>query len=253
MLSNTAKSDWMQKILFAILLCYVAVFCSAQIVLDRQVIAPFAMNQCGTFCISSSAGQIETNTYQNEHSVVTSGFEQPVGELSMLVQLKIVYNTCTKFYQAEIISISGCTTIDSITVFWNNLPGSLINNVLPMHTTLDIVANNGCGYHAEYDFNLMDLEKVGCDLIFYNYLSPNGDGDNDNWRIENIELGRYADNTIVFLNRWGMSVWETKGYDNITNSWTGLNSNGEQLPDGTYYYKMNANGFHYSGYVELMR
>ncbi len=243
----------MRRILLFICVIRMAAMCNGQIVLDRQVIAPFAMNQCGNFCISSSAGQVETNTFQSNHSAVTSGFQQPVGVLSINVQLKIVYNTCTKYYQAEIISITGCTSIDSVTVFWNNVQGSLVNNILAAHTTLDVVANNGCGYHTQYDFNLMDLNGVGCDLIFYNYLSPNGDGDNDIWQIENIELSRYADNNVVFLNRWGMTVWETKGYDNESNYWNGLNANGEHLPDGTYYYVMRANGFEFTGYVELMR
>lgn len=77
-------------------------------------------------------------------------------------------------------------------------------------------------------------------LIVYNGLSPNGDGRNDFFYIKGIEL--YPDNTVEIYNRWGVKVFETKGYDNQTSRFDGyshgratFNSN-EKLPVGTYFY-----------------
>ncbi len=73
-------------------------------------------------------------------------------------------------------------------------------------------------------------------------LSPNDDGINDFWLIDNIE--DFPDNTVSIYNRWGVLVWQTTGYDNRSNVFTGkanrLNDLGaDQLPQGTYFFKLD--------------
>jgi len=72
------------------------------------------------------------------------------------------------------------------------------------------------------------------DLFVFNGVSPNGDGNNDTWKIKGIE--RYPENTITIYNRWGDKVREFANYNNTTRSWDGTNENGEPLPNGTYFY-----------------
>jgi gliding motility-associated-like protein len=67
-------------------------------------------------------------------------------------------------------------------------------------------------------------------------FSPNGDGVNDYFVINNIE--QYPHNHIVILNRWGDKVYESTPY---TNGWDGQNYFGlkmgtDPLPIGTYFY-----------------
>ncbi|ATA75490.1 gliding motility-associated C-terminal domain-containing protein [Capnocytophaga sp. H2931] len=78
------------------------------------------------------------------------------------------------------------------------------------------------------------------DVIPHNGISVNGDGLNDYFHIQGIE--RYPNNTVRIYNRWGVKVFETKGYDNVNRVFRAI-SNGrvtieapEKLPQGTYYY-----------------
>lgn len=73
------------------------------------------------------------------------------------------------------------------------------------------------------------LERGG--LFIPTGISPNNDGSNDTWIIRGLDL--FGPHRIEILNRWGNVVWFTENYDQL---WNGVNSNGEPLPDGTYYY-----------------
>lgn len=64
-----------------------------------------------------------------------------------------------------------------------------------------------------------------------NAISPNGDGKNDIWKLEFIDLLNPEAEIKVF-NRWGQTIYESVGYDF---PWDGT-FNGELVPDGTYYY-----------------
>ena len=77
-------------------------------------------------------------------------------------------------------------------------------------------------------------------IVPYNGMSVDGDGKNDSFHIGGIE--RYPNNVVRIYNRWGVKVFETEGYDNVTRVFRGI-SNGrvtieqaDKLPQGTYYY-----------------
>ena len=87
---------------------------------------------------------------------------------------------------------------------------------------------------------LQGVENVE-DIIIYNVMTPNGDGLNDVFMIQNIE--RFPNNTVQIFNRWGVEVYSTKGYNPETgNVFKGFSDGratvrrGERLPTGTYYY-----------------
>lgn len=85
-------------------------------------------------------------------------------------------------------------------------------------------------------------------VIVYNFLSTNGDGLNDFFHIKGID--KYPDNSLEIYNRWGVLVYETKGYNENDRVFTGFSDGratvrrGEGLPTGTYFYvlKYNAGG-----------
>jgi gliding motility-associated-like protein len=76
-------------------------------------------------------------------------------------------------------------------------------------------------------------------------FSPNGDGVNDYWIIKYI--GKFKNSIVTVYSRWGVKVFEQKGYDNYdtSKSWDGKAKNGKDLPSGTYYYViiLNEEGF----------
>jgi gliding motility-associated-like protein len=64
-------------------------------------------------------------------------------------------------------------------------------------------------------------------------FSPNGDGINDEWVIEGLNI-LYPNNQLQIFNRWGAEVLNASPYDN---DWDGRSDgSGEQLPVGTYWY-----------------
>ena len=74
--------------------------------------------------------------------------------------------------------------------------------------------------------NMDDLVKIKAT----NILTPNGDGYNDKWIIENIDF--YPNNEVKIFDKAGRMVYGKKSYDN---SWDGM-LNGMPLAEGTYYY-----------------
>lgn len=73
-------------------------------------------------------------------------------------------------------------------------------------------------------------------LIIPKAFSPNGDGYNDTWEIENN--GLYPDMKIKIFNRWGQKLWESEnGYPH---PWDGR-SNGVRLPIDSYHYTIEIN------------
>lgn len=88
------------------------------------------------------------------------------------------------------------------------------------------------------------------ELVIQEGLSPNMDGINDYWRVSNIDLTN--ENEVMILNRWGNVVWKTTNYQN---DWTGVNQNGEPLPEGTYFYviRIPEEGKVYKGFIMIQR
>lgn len=82
------------------------------------------------------------------------------------------------------------------------------------------------------------------DVVIYNLVTPNGDGKNDYFEIENLH--KFPNNRVEIFNRWGVKVYETNGYDRqgdgSVNVFRGYSDGrvtvdkSQMLPTGTYYY-----------------
>ncbi|MFI5453082.1 gliding motility-associated C-terminal domain-containing protein [Pedobacter sp. UC225_61] len=72
-----------------------------------------------------------------------------------------------------------------------------------------------------------DLKEIIGDVMVPNVITPNGDGKNDVFRIDGLELR--PNNTLSIFNRWGNEVYRSNG--SYKNDW-----NGNGLNEGTYYY-----------------
>ena len=79
------------------------------------------------------------------------------------------------------------------------------------------------------------IVSVAGEIKFPNGISPNGDGANDTWIIDGINL--FPDCVVEIYNRWGELLFQSKGY---TQPWDGRYK-GKELPVGTYYYIINLN------------
>ncbi len=226
---------------------------SAQFVLGRQSMSCFSIRACDELCINSTAGQIDFGTMTNSNTIFTSGFEQSEGSANLYLNIDFKKDECSGFIKASIIQTFGCESADTVYVFWDNTPSALNTQLSGSLHTLRLETNTGCVFEKVYDFQQLNVPVIPCGLVFYNYLSPNGDGENDSWNIGKITSPDFFENEVVILNRWGSEVWSGKNYDNSDVSWSGKGSNGLDLPDGTYFYRVRTLQGEYSGYVELMR
>ena len=97
-------------------------------------------------------------------------------------------------------------------------------------------------------YALVDVE--GYDI--FNSFSPNNDGINDVFKFDEWMMSGID---VVVYNRWGQKVYHWSG---LNESWNGKGYNGEELPEGVYFYYMKATGvdgysFEEEGAVSLFR
>lgn len=86
-----------------------------------------------------------------------------------------------------------------------------------------------------------------------NAITPNDDGKNDVFIIPEISMEpeKYPDNVLVIFNRWGNVVYRANPY---FNDWRGTDKNGNELPQGTYYYQMTLGvGNAYQGDITILK
>lgn len=111
-----------------------------------------------------------------------------------------------------------------------------------------------------YTSTLHIISTISADVTIPNYFSPNGDGINDVWNLDDL-LDRYPNARAVIYNRWGNIVWRSTGpYGRSTsgvNNWSGqLEGSQDNVPDGVYYYLLEIEDEFKTtktGFIEIMR
>ncbi len=102
--------------------------------------------------------------------------------------------------------------------------------------------SNGCD-----SVLVLELSVVDCEFEISNILTPNGDGQNDTWKVSDPTVIDGCN--VIIYNRWGEPVYETADYNN---EWGGTKNN-EVLPDGVYFYSINCDSKEYTGSINLLR
>ncbi|MEQ8476441.1 FG-GAP-like repeat-containing protein [Fulvivirga sp.] len=144
--------------------------------------------------------------------------------------------TVVSITSGAVTSIDGCDLVidyegldfsgtDSIVLSATDPDGNTDQNTLSITVEEEPVVNGG-------------------DLLIYNAISPNGDGANDWWEIVNLT----TPNKIELYNRWGDLVKTLNNYENIEN-----NSQLDDLPVGTYFYKISSPQGEYTGYITIKK
>lgn len=163
-------------------------------------------------------------------SIDSSMFIVSPDELDAVVFIK--NPTCHRFHDGSIeLNVSGGTPPysfvinDSIrySVFFEGLEASAY--------TIQVYDAKNCMLLLE-DLNLTDDPNMNC-IEIPDAFTPNGDGINDIWIIENINL--YPEALIQIFNRWGQELWRAKGLDA---PWSGQYNN-RYVPAGSYVYVVN--------------
>ena len=130
------------------------------------------------------------------------------------------------------------------------------------NVTLHVESNSGCSSEITHT---VVIEQ---DLIFPNVITPNGDGINDVFAIENLNTNineedpdGYRNNRLYIHDRWGKKVYDAKNYDTYAKDGTIYPGNqifdGSGLSDGVYYYSFQYKGkaktVTYNGSLTIIR
>nr|WKN37718.1 choice-of-anchor D domain-containing protein [Tunicatimonas sp. TK19036] len=113
-----------------------------------------------------------------------------------------------------------------------------------------------CDVDGDCSEAVVIIQVEGAGIITYDAFSPDGDGVNDAWEIDNI--ANYVNNRVAIFNRWGNVVWQATNYNNQDVRWAGSSNTGlkigQDLPDGTYFYTIEADDLKKEqGYVVISR
>ncbi|SFT92261.1 conserved repeat domain-containing protein/gliding motility-associated C-terminal domain-containing protein [Algoriphagus locisalis] len=138
-------------------------------------------------------------------------------------------------------------TIDEIS------PGDTLELILELKANEEGLVENFFQVYSDtpdpdYSNNELVFTINQSELRIPNVFTPNGDGINESWRIEQLnEL--FASNQLVVFDRMGKTVFST---DNYQNDWSGTG-----LTRGTYFYELTTidfegNSYQFSGFVTLI-
>jgi gliding motility-associated-like protein len=246
----------MKKLLF-IHLMLVSVLCKAQSISPQVINSAGGGGQVGSSNVEVyyNIGEPIITTVGNANNVITQGFLQPdiVGAFGLSASAFITPNSCADKADgtiAVLASVSGAVNQSDfqISYFWT--PSSYCQSVttcstitgLPAGTYSVLVISHyigGGNVLPDDSVSIASLIVNGstepCQINIYNGLSPNGDGQNDFFAIQNIE--EFPGNHVEIYNRWGQKLADFKPYDNADNSWKGdMKGSGTLAPSGTYFY-----------------
>lgn len=155
------------------------------------------------------------------------------------------YNVKYLWTPSSVCPTNDCSKIDSLK------PGTYSVKV-----AIDYKTNAGV---AKYDTTSLSINirnaTQPCIVKAYSGVSPNGDGNNDYFSIENIK--EYPKNHVSIFNRWGNLLFDVDGYDMTKEGkrWPDVEVL-DQIPSSTYFYIIQLNDGSSSvikGWVELIK
>ena len=161
-------------------------------------------------------------------------------------------------YSVKLINSKGCFYIHHFIVSADHQPKiDLINQT---NSSIEVIASggeppyryyfNGVGQSSNILYNptassyMVQVEsKTGClgepKTVYFvkinNAFSPNGDGLNDTWFIENLD--QMENISLLIVDRYGAKIFESNNKNNLI--WNGKSSSGHPMPTSSYWYMVS--------------
>jgi gliding motility-associated-like protein len=102
-----------------------------------------------------------------------------------------------------------------------------------------VTVNDGCESSAQFT-----VTSTSC--MVQKGISPNSDSANNTFDLTGMGVKK-----LSIINRYGKEVYAKSNY---VNEWNGVDKNGNELPDGTYFYVINKNtGENITGWIYINR
>ncbi len=241
------------KWIISIMSLFSAIQVQAQIQISQEVVGSLGhmTGIQGSHIIGATAGEALISTEHSTKYTLTQGFHQPPMMAAISFTIATAEASCPTSTDgsARIENLTGCRPPYIITWSFGH-EGLEVDRLAPGLYSVGIQAGY-CSFTQE--FEIFYNSEAYCKLLFFKAFSPNGDGLNDGWEIENINRPEFSENHVEIFNRWGQTVWSGSGYNNSDVMWTGETDSGSALPDGTYFYVATAGGVVYKSFVELTR
>jgi gliding motility-associated-like protein len=182
-------------------------------------------------------------------------------------------------YKVTLTNINGCSNIKTFTVTASEnatIEDIIINDFQENNTaTIQILSSNtgdyefssdGINYQDSNIFNHLTAgehfvyvqDKKGCGIVFEKfyildypkYFTPNGDGYNDTWFIDNLDKRNLENSNISIFDRYGKLLKQINGK---SEGWNGT-FNETQLPSTDYWFEIKlTNGKIIKGHFSLNR
>jgi len=177
------------------------------------------------------------------------------------VTLTITRGMCTASDSVH-ITILDPVSITATPVLYGELDIEAQGGMPPYQYSLDGVNYNNTGHFTDLpngDYPVYVIDANGCsyelppvhviNLVFPQFFTPNGDGYNDTWRVENAE--NTPDALINIYNRFGKLIKRMN--TNLYDFWDGT-YNGKPVPATDYWFSLTLpNGKYYKGHFALKR
>jgi gliding motility-associated-like protein len=209
--------------------------------IGKQGLSPyqFAVDKSGFsnegFFDSLSSGIHEAFISDQAGCLDSLEFQIPQTEIPFFKTIAIVSAKCLGENGSINADVGG--GFPPLTVSLYTLNHEIVNhfNSLPAgNYILNVEDNAGCAIDS-----LVKVSSAECLVYIPNVFSPNGDGINDNFGIENMETTDIQDIELSIYDRWGSLVFHQKsnGHPPSIDSWDG-SFHGRPCQIGVYTYRL---------------
>ncbi|WKN43607.1 PKD domain-containing protein [Tunicatimonas pelagia] len=222
---------------------------SGQLVFNNEVITEEQVVGEGLLITRADIPQLSYQISSNEvasdqfvwNATDGSKFAQEAATVSFTIKLLSV----TLSTEAEEVCLGESVTLTAVadggtapfTYQWNcdqtncglgdATESAVVNPVETANYQVTITDANGIQASATVPVNVVD-----CSLVIPTGFTPNGDNINDTWELQNINT--FEEKLVEVYDRHGHQVFFSDTYNA---AWDGT-YNGEKLPSGTYYYRI---------------
>ncbi|MHA3788720.1 choice-of-anchor J domain-containing protein [Flavobacterium hauense] len=161
-----------------------------------------------------------------------------------VIEIGFMENCENNIYTLEAIDVDGSFDIDAVSYAWTGpkeFESTERKFTPPTVGVYKVIVTTAEGCTGEGEFT---VEETTCEIP--KGISPNNDGFNDEFDLSMLTVKK-----LILYNRYGQEVYSKSNY---TKEWKGQDSNGKELPTGTYFYMLElAQGESKTGWVYINR
>lgn len=191
--------------------------------------ATYTYENTGSFNVKLIS--ISNNNCKDTFNLNVSVYASPI--------LNLTYSPDTIIFEGETVQISA----DAFYINYNWSTGENSQSIFVGQGgsySLEVTDNNGCKDSKSITIHTTNVTDI---RIKSDILTPNNDGFNDFFEIEDINA--YSNCKVVIFDSWGIEVFSSDSYKN---DW-----NGDNLETGAYYYVIETDKGETKGNVNILR